>query len=105
MSRSRRSRRLFYRRSFLNRPGHHAGAHAIAEIREAFGDEVRYVDAELTISDCRRVIVLDFSVASNESANVRSNALHKARVLRDVVVAFHDQLAEAYADEVRTARR
>ncbi|MFN8169298.1 MAG: hypothetical protein U0S36_10995 [Candidatus Nanopelagicales bacterium] len=99
MSSRRRSRRLHYRRTFLNRPGHHAGAHVIAEIEETVSETDRYVDASLTIADCSRQVTLDFSLERSDPVAVRRNALHKARVLRDTVVAFTDRLEQEYADD------
>jgi hypothetical protein len=99
MSQPRRPRRLFYRRTFLNRRGHHAGAHVIAEIRESYERGARVVDADLTIADCQRVVCLDFYVDGNDGAAARRNAVHKARVLRDVVVAFTAVLEEAWSEE------
>jgi hypothetical protein len=100
MPRPRRTRRLYYRRSFLNRPGHHAGAYVIADVTLQRGTSGGLtVDGDLTIADCARVTSLDFYVASDASAAERRNALHKARVLRDVVndfvEAFEAALAEA----------
>lgn len=92
MPRRERSRRVYYRRRFLNRPGHHRGAYVIADVTEVFGADGRWVDADLTISDCREVVVLDFAVYLGSTAAERSNALAKARLLRDVVVAFTERL-------------
>lgn len=88
--------RSFYRRRFLNRRGHHAGAYALAHVRidnwgEA-GAERQSIDASLTLADCSRIVVLDFS--GDRPAEVR-NALHKARALRAVVADFTDALERA----------
>ncbi len=99
MSRPRRSRRAYYRRSFLNRPGHHAGAYVIAEVTVGGDEDRRRVDAELTIADCSRVTTLEFYVDSRSSAAERSNAVHKARVLREVVTAFTAQLEAALSQD------
>jgi hypothetical protein len=88
-----RYRRAFYRRMFLNRPGIHAGAYVIASIERGSSDDGRrWVDADLTIADCSTVTTLDFWVATDASAAVRRNALRKARLLRDVVIAFTEAL-------------
>ncbi|MDN5852964.1 MAG: hypothetical protein L0K86_08970, partial [Actinomycetia bacterium] len=52
----------FYRRRFLNKRGHHAGAYVIASIefeRSYRDDGHDVVDACLTIADCGRVATLD----------------------------------------------
>jgi hypothetical protein len=89
--------RAFHRRRFLNRRGHHAGAYVIADCRVASYRERREVDATLTIADCNRVAVLDFSAADEVGV---VNSLHKARLLRDIVVDFTAAL-EAAVDEIR----
>src|SRR5262245_50952178 len=90
----------FYRRRFLNRRGFHAGAYVVADCQmEAFrpkGGSPRYtIDAELAIADCGRIATLDFCVSSESGA---ANALHKARLLRDVMVDFTAALESAVAD-------
>lgn len=90
----------FYRRRFLNRRGHHAGAYVLADCQlDAYRPKDRpatyAVDAVLTVADCGRVATLDFAVHSEASAR---NALYKARLLRDVVVEFITAL-EAAGDE------
>jgi len=85
------STRRLYRRRFLNRPGHHAGAYAIAQVRVYAGRKKRkgYVSATLAIADCSRVVELDFYAGDESGA---ANALHKARLLREIVTEF----SEAY---------
>lgn len=80
-----------YRHRFLNRPGHHAGAYTIAEVRvyAALKNRKGHVGASLVIADCSRVVELDFYAADEPSA---INALHKARLLREIVSEF----TEAY---------
>jgi len=93
------STRRHYRRRFLNRRGHHAGAYAIADIRtyRGLGRNARSsgVDATLTLSDCSRIIDLDFNVYDEASAR---NALYKADLLRtmvdDFVAAYEKAVAE-----------
>lgn len=89
--------KAFYRRRFLNRRGHHAGAYVIAECRLETYRGSQEVDAALTIADCNRIAVLDFSIARKTDA---VNALHKARLLRDIVAEFTAAL-EAAAEDVR----
>lgn len=85
--------RRFYRRTFLNRRGHHAGAYVLADVglEPGWDGNGQRLAAQLTVADCGRVATLDFD--ASDEAGVR-NALHKARVLRDVVVAFTDALEE-----------
>lgn len=93
------SLRRHYRRRFLNRPGNHAGAYAIADIRiyrgrgRSAGNNG--IDATLTLSDCSRIIDLDFNVYDEASAR---NALYKAGLLRtmvdDFVTAYEKAVAE-----------
>ena len=92
--------RRHYRRRFLNRPGFHAGAYVIAEVRVYRRADHRTkpsIEASLSIADCSRVADLDF--CAYDPADVR-NALHKARLLRDTVVEF----VEAYEAAVEEWR-
>jgi hypothetical protein len=93
------STRRMYRRRFLNRPGHHAGAYAIAEVNVYAGRKKYkgYVNASLTIADCSRVVELDFYAGDEASA---ANALHKARLLREIVTDF----ARAYESAIEEWR-
>ncbi len=96
--------RRFYRRTFLNRRGYHAGAYVLADIcLERSHDQQRvWLNAELTIADCGRIATLDFDITSQRDVG---NTLHKARVLRDVIVTFTDALedaAEEWAPEAAT---
>jgi hypothetical protein len=88
--------RRFYRRTFLNLRGHHAGAYALADITVEPGfdpdEQAKRVSAGLSIADCGRVVSLEFDVDSSADAR---NALHKARLLRDVVNQFTDALERA----------
>jgi len=90
----------FYRRRFLNRRGFHAAAYVFATcdidtFRPEHGSPEHAINAELTIADCSRTATLDF-YARDESA--AQNALHKARLLRDVVVDFTAALESTVED-------
>ena len=92
----------FYRRRFLNRRGHHGGAYVLADVTVELNDwdgvsRPPAVTAWLAVSDCSRTTDLDFTVTR---AGELSNALYKARLLRDTLVDFTAALEEA-ADEVR----
>ncbi|GAB3401791.1 hypothetical protein [Flindersiella endophytica] len=90
------TRRFLYRRKFLNRPRHHAGANVIASIElERVKDRDPNVEASLEISDCRRSIQLDFDIWSKADAR---NALYKATVLRDLLEEYVEAL-QAAVDE------
>lgn len=93
------ARQRFYRRRFLNRRGHHAGAYVLADITidtwRSNGEECQ-LDAELIISDCSRVTTLTFDAYDGPSW---SNALYKARNLQSVVNDFVEAL-EAAGEEI-----
>lgn len=72
----------FYRRRFLNRRGHHAGAYAIAECTIVTYSGRAEVSAFLTLADCSRVAVIDLSGATSGELG---NAVRKAQLLREVV--------------------
>ena len=80
----------FYRRTFLNRPRHHSGAHVIASIVIGDDDDLFGPSTALEITDCYRWIRLEFPL---ETARERSNSVHKARVLARVCQEFADALA------------
>ena len=95
------SYRRFYRRRFLNRPRHHAGAYVLADCSiEDHGNNQHYLDAGLTIADCNRVATLEFPGHDKQAL---ANSLSKARVLRTVVNEFCDAL-EAAVVEVQARR-
>lgn len=90
----------FYRRRFLNRRGHHAGAYVLAECEiETWKDQVG-LEAFVTIADCSRVVTLD--LGGGTASEIR-NALFKARTLRDTLVDMTAAL-ERMAEEVIEAR-
>ncbi len=90
----------FYRRRFLNRRGHHAGAYVLAECKIGCWQDRLELDAFVTIADCGRVTTLDLSGAT---AGEIANALFKARMLRDTLVDLTAVL-ESSAREVLDAR-
>ncbi|MCW2767242.1 MAG: hypothetical protein JWO11_3201, partial [Nocardioides sp.] len=57
-----------------------------------------HIDATLTLSDCDRVVVLDFS---GDRVADWNNALHKARILRQVVCDYTEAL-ERTIEEARS---
>lgn len=95
----------FYRRRFLNLRGHHAGAYVIADCGVARSwNDARSIEAELTVSDCSRVVTLDFNFDADNEASVR-NSLHKARTLLEVVQGFVGALEVAREEMVKSAGR
>lgn len=97
--------RLYIRR-FLNRPGHHGPAFMLLKVEDtsASDDLDEYPEVDFELADCFARIVLSFDL---DSASGRRNSLHKARLLRDGVTAFHDALEAEIAlmDEREAARR
>ncbi|PFG43768.1 hypothetical protein ATJ88_2475 [Isoptericola jiangsuensis] len=84
---------IYFRRDFLNLPGHHAGAHVVGIVSiERFFDQEPELVAHLTIADCSRTVVLDFDAHDDASL---ANSLHKARLLREVVDEFVVHLERA----------
>ena len=95
----------FYRRRFLNRRGHHAGAYVIADLRierwRHGDDDHQMIDADITVADCSRVATLDFSA---REAGELAKSLSKARALLTVMTEFTAALEEA-ADQVDLPKR
>ncbi|MBM7787075.1 hypothetical protein [Tenggerimyces flavus] len=87
------TRKLLYRRRFLNRPRHHTGAHVIARVELVqYKKSPWYVDSSLRLADCYRVIELDFEIRNKTDVK---NALHKAKLLRDLLDDFTKSLEDA----------
>lgn len=87
------TRKLLYRRRFLNRPRHHTGAHVIARVDLVqYKKGAPYVDGSLRLADCYRVIELDFEIRTKTDAK---NALHKAKLLRNLLEEFTEALEDA----------
>ena len=87
--------KLMYRRRFLNRARHHSGAHVIASIDLVRNKKGRsYVDGGFRVADCYRVVELDFTIHTRADAK---NALHKAKLLRELLEEFTDSLEKAIA--------
>ncbi len=58
-------------------------------------EAAKRVSAQLTIADCGRIVTLDLDAGTRAEAR---NALHKARLLRDIVDRSVDALERAVAD-------
>jgi hypothetical protein len=92
-------REIFYRRSFLNRPRFHGGAFVLAKVKyEGYDSGADWISADVRLSDCFKTVVLDFDASDRAD---RRNALHKARLLRDVLTAFCAAMEEACAEADR----
>jgi hypothetical protein len=94
----------FYRRRFLNRRGHHAGAYVIAECKfsaPTAPDKRGWISATVRISDCFRVAELDFGGGDRAAIG---NALYKARLLRDTMIDLTEALEQAVEEWERPAR-
>lgn len=88
-------------REFLNLPGHKAGAYVIATVQKTTGEE-GYIEVELCLADCSRVLDFDFSFQDYEDI---ANSLHKARLLERTMTDFRKavekeaDLREKYLNE------
>jgi hypothetical protein len=85
---------VFYERLFLNPPRHHAGAYIIAEVETGAydqhdGGEHRWVNSTLRISDCSRVIELDFPTGAGGH---RDASMFKLDLLIETLTRFRAAL-------------
>jgi hypothetical protein len=88
-------------RKFLNLEGFNAGAYILAAVEDssASDDDHPYVDIDLTLADCSRVVSFDFDI---DSAPARRNSLHKLNLIIDSLLDFREALiAEAELAEKR----
>jgi hypothetical protein len=61
--------------------------------RKGFEQESFHMDASLEIGDCTKTVYLDFDISSSAQ---KADVLHKAKLLREVMNNFLDQVeAEA----------
>lgn len=116
---ARRPKRLrFYRRGFLNHPGHQSIALYLAEASTSHGTHKEIVrngevirpasdytdlEAALTLGDCNRQITLEFSTHSGADGADIGNVQHKTDVLRKQVNDFCD-IVEAGLEQVRATK-
>lgn len=95
-------------RRFLNRPGHHAGAHVMAVVPDSSsctkeGCDHRWCsDPELRIADCSSVISLEFD---RDTASDRRNSLYKLDVLIDTLTRFRAALEVEFARDTAARQR
>jgi hypothetical protein len=97
----------FYERLFLNPPRHHGGAYILAEVTSGENPSNRWVASELKISDCARVIELDFPVGYPDA---RQASMFKLDLLIETLTAFRSALqagcawVDAYEEERKEAK-
>lgn len=72
----------FYKREFLNNPDKHSGAFIIAKVVKGTGN---WVEGSLKLSDCDRIVDLDFSGGNSSS---RANVEYKVDLLYETVKDF-----------------
>lgn len=87
--------RAYYKRQFLNTEENGGSAHVEASVYEAeSGSSHSNLSASFNISDCNRIIELDFSVYDADSAE---NVRVKMRRLRLALGQFEKALEEQIA--------
>lgn len=77
----------YYRRTFLNRPGHHASAFIYATVSCTKADDQECASFELTIGDCYRSISLSIDAYSQEAA---TNSLYKLDTLIETLTEYRE---------------
>lgn len=91
-----RTKRRFYRRFWLNRPGYNSHAHVLAQIKrfpKTKGD-AGTIDAFFSVADCNRVATVEFFMGDAEEEEL--NQLRKAELLATAAVDFRDALFAEY---------
>ncbi|MFN2525530.1 MAG: hypothetical protein ABR505_04610 [Actinomycetota bacterium] len=94
-------------RRFLNVLGYNAGAYILATVEDSSRYREGkhgwpYVDIDLTLGDCGRVVSFDFDLSARGS---RRNSLRKIEIMIEVLSAFRDALhEEARLAEERDAK-
>lgn len=82
------SKRVFFRRAFLNKPGMQTSAHVIAKVTRGtnrYGSNRPWWEYRLRLADCTRSIDLEFFL---DDAEERRNSIHKIDLLVDTLVKF-----------------
>lgn len=91
-----RTKRRFYRRVWLNRPGFNSHAHILAQIKRfprTRGD-AGTIDAFFSVADCNRVATLEFFMG--DDITEESNQLRKIELLVQAATDFRDALVAEY---------
>lgn len=88
-------KKLYYRRTFLNRPGHHSGARVLADVKttRSYNRGATIVIGHVILADCSEEIALDFH--ATDPTKLR-NSIHKAKLLAatfaELSIALESQL-------------
>lgn len=83
-------------RRFLNVLGYNAGAYILAAVEDSSNHREDqhgwpYVDVDLTLADCGRVVGFDFDLSTRGS---RRNSLRKIDIMIETLVVFREALRE-----------
>lgn len=92
----------FYRREFLNQPGHHTTGHILAYIEKTEPTKHWSGSIEFTLADCSRQISLSFDI--DDEAD-RANSLHKLDLLIDSLQQFKKAFEEECAVQQEREKR
>jgi len=93
----------FYRREFLNNPGHHSTGHILAYVEETTVEKNWSGDINFTLADCNRQINLSFDI---DDAEERANSLYKMDLIIKSLQEFREAfLVECEVQEQRTERK
>lgn len=91
-----RTKRRFYRRFWLNKPGYNSHAHVLAQIKRfprTKGD-AGTIDAFFSVADCNRVATIEFFMG--DDLDEEANQLRKIDLLLAAVSDFRDALVAEY---------
>ena len=92
----------FYRREFINRPGHHTTAFVYAVVEKSRVNDEYGGETTLEIADCNRKIYLSIDL---ESPLSRANSLHKLNTLIENLSGFRRAFKEECAVQERRERK
>lgn len=102
---------LYRKRKFLNKKGYQSGAYVFADVerneskyKNHKGKKIHYIHHyfNFKLSDCDRVISLDFDIGSNGEFK---NSLHKLDVISDTLKEFRHKLIECYTEQQELKRK
>lgn len=93
----------YYRREFINRPGHHSTAFIYAVVDRSRATDEYNGEISLELSDCCRRVSLSIDIDCKES---RENSLHKLDTLIEGLTGFRKAFKEECAvQEKRETKR
>lgn len=81
----------FYKREWLNKPGHFSSAHVLASVDDS---ATRHTEVQLHIGDCDRKLHLSLPLYD---ATDRRNTLFKLRRLIEVLTELEENVAQVCA--------